>query len=179
MVDVQVVGGLVQQDVLGVLGDDHGDHGPLALAAGQLVDELVLHLLQFHVGDGPVDDGLVLGGEAPAGVGEAAEGHQLPDGELHLDLIALGEDGQALGQLLALPLGDVPALKVHQPGVPGDEPGDDAHDGGFARPVGADEGEYLSLWNLEGNAVHHGFSVILFGQFSNFHGQTLFLVSSR
>ena len=60
VIDVQVVGGLVQKDKLGVLGDDHGDIGPLALAAGELVNEPVLKGLQLHVGDGLVDDALIL-----------------------------------------------------------------------------------------------------------------------
>ena len=60
VIDVQVVGGLVQKDELGVLGDDHGDIGPLALAAGELVNEPVLKGLQLHVGDGLVDDALIL-----------------------------------------------------------------------------------------------------------------------
>ena len=164
MVDVQVVGGLIQQDIFRVLGDDHGDHGPLALAAGELVQEAVLKVLQFHVGDGLVDDGLVLLGDPAAGVREAAEGHQLPDGELHLDVVALGEDGQALGQLLALPLGNVPPGKVHQAAVPGDEPGQHPHHRGLPRPVGADEGEDLPLGDGKGHPVHHPFAVVLLGE---------------
>ena len=137
----------------------------MALAAGELVDEAILKFLQLHVGNGLVDDALILGGGATPGIGKAPKGDQLPDGELHLDAVGLGEDGQTLGKLLALPLGDVPTLKIHQAGVPGDEPGDDAHDGGLSRPVGADEGKHLPLGDLKGDGIHHGFAVVLFFQF--------------
>ena len=63
MVDIQVIGRLVQKYILGVLGNDHGDHGPLPLASGKLVNEAVLEALQFHVGNGPVDDLLILQGD--------------------------------------------------------------------------------------------------------------------
>ena len=105
---------------------------------------------------------LILLRQAAAGVGEAAEGHQLPDRELHLDVVALGQDRQPLGQLLALPLDDVLAVEVHQAAVPGDQPGDDAHDRGFARAVGADHGDDLAFGDVKGDVVHHGLAVVLF-----------------
>ena len=179
VVDVQVVGGLVQQDVFGVLRDDHGDQRTLALSARQLVDEAVLKTLQFHVGDGLVDEPFVLGGGAAAGVGEAPEGHQFPDGQLHLDVVGLGQDGQLFGQLAAFPAGNVFAAEVHEARVPGDEPRDDAHDGGLARPVGADQGEDLPLGDLKADGVHHRLAVVLLGQLLYAHVQTLLLVSSR
>lgn len=66
VVDIQIVGGLIQQHIFGVLGDDHGDHGPLPLAAGELVDEAILELLQFHVVNSSVDDLLILWGDPVA-----------------------------------------------------------------------------------------------------------------
>ena len=119
VVNIQVVGGLVKQHVLRVLGDHHGDVGPLALAAGELVDKTVLETAQLHVVHGLVDHGLVLFRQAAAGVGKTAEGHQLPDSELHLDVVALGQNCQPLGQLPVVPLADVLAAEVHHAAVPG------------------------------------------------------------
>ena len=82
-----------------------------------------------------------------------------------MDAVGLGEDGQALGELFALPLGDVSALKIHQAGVPGNKPGDDAHDSGLPRPVGANEGQHLAFGYCKGDGIHHSFAVVLFCQF--------------
>ena len=54
----------------------------------------------------------------------------------------------------------------------GDEPGDHAHDGGFAAPFGTNQGNHLALGNGEAHAVYHGFTVILFGlilEFARLH----------
>ena len=104
---------------------------------------------------------------------------KLSHGQLHLDVVGLGQDGKTFGEFLAFPFADVLALEVHQSAVVGDKPGDHAHDSGFARTVGADEGNYLASGDSEGHAVHHGFTVILFGQFLNSHNYTFFLVRRR
>ena len=102
VIDVQIVGGLVQQDIFRVLGDDHGDIGPLALAAGQLVEKAVLKFLQLHILNGLVHFLVILRRQPSAGIGKTAEGHKLPDGELHLDIVGLGQDGQAFGIVICI-----------------------------------------------------------------------------
>ena len=46
---VEVVERLVEEDEVGVLREDHGDVGPLALTARQLVEEAVAHARQVDV----------------------------------------------------------------------------------------------------------------------------------
>ena len=69
MINVQIVGGLVQQHIFRVLGDDHGDQGPLPLTAGQFIDEPVLNLLQLHVRHRPLHALPVLPRETAARIG--------------------------------------------------------------------------------------------------------------
>ena len=51
---------LIKEDDLWLTGHCPGDAHPLKLAAGELVNEPVLKGLQLHVGDGLVDDALIL-----------------------------------------------------------------------------------------------------------------------
>ena len=167
VVDVQVVGRLVQQHVFRVLRDDHGDERPLPLPAGKLVDEAVAEGVQLHVLDGPLDDGHVLPGHMVARIGEAPEGHQLLHGQFHLDVVGLGENGQPLGQFLALPAGNVLPLEVHQAAVAGDEAGKYVQHRGLARPVRPDHGDDRALGDVEAHAVHHGLAVVGYQNYLN------------
>ena len=127
VVNVQVIGRLIQQDVFRILCNDHGYVGALALAAGQFVNEPVLKFLQFHVGDGLFDDFLILSRNPIAAVGKATEGHQLPDCQFHLDVVALSQNGQPPGQIPALPFGHVLSLEIHRTVILCDQPGDHSH----------------------------------------------------
>jgi hypothetical protein len=86
VVDIEVVGRLVQDEVVGFLGQRPCYQNELLLAAGQGVVPALGHLLAAHPLDRLVDDGAV-------GVGVAVEGslvrcpadhHHLPDGEVEL-----------------------------------------------------------------------------------------------
>ena len=61
------------------------------------------------------------------------------------------------------------ASRFHHAAVPGDQPGNDAHDRGFSRPVGADHGDYLAFGDVKGDVVHHGFTVVLFRKIFDDH----------
>ena len=69
--DVEGGRGLVGDDHVGIVGDRHGDHGPLAHAARELVRVLVGPLLR--VGDADqveqLDDPVVVGGDLRVGRG--------------------------------------------------------------------------------------------------------------
>ena len=80
---VQVGGGLVQKDEARVLGERHGDPGPLALAAGKRVDGALGQAVQVRDGKGPVDDAPIIVGQASEAplVRVAAKGYQLAHGE--------------------------------------------------------------------------------------------------
>ena len=99
-------------------------------------------LPSLHVGNGFVDHTVIFVRQAAPGVGEAAEGHQLPNRQLHLHIVVLGQDGKMPGKLLAFPFAQILALKPDHTGIPGDQPGDHTHDGGLACAIGADQGQH-------------------------------------
>ena len=70
---VEVVERLVEQHVVGVLAEHHGDEGPLALAARQLVEEAVGQLVEVDVADRALDELGVRGRQAALRIGIAAE----------------------------------------------------------------------------------------------------------
>ena len=71
---VEVVQRLIEQDVIGVLGEGHGDQRALALSAGEGVDVGMAQVGEVKVGEGAVDDVAVVRARAAAMVGEAGEG---------------------------------------------------------------------------------------------------------
>ena len=106
----------------------------------------------------------------PAGIRKASERHQFANRQLHLDIIALGKDRKPLGKLFAFPPADVGPLKIHKAAVPCNQARDDAHHGGFARTVGADQRRDLSPWQLKADGIHHGLAVIFLCKFLHAHG---------
>ena len=56
VVHIEVVQRFVQQDVIGVLGEGHGDQRALALSAGEGVDVGMAQVGEVKVGEGAVDD---------------------------------------------------------------------------------------------------------------------------
>ena len=45
----QVVQGLIQENVIGILGNNHGQESPLSLAAAQVLDIFVLHISELEI----------------------------------------------------------------------------------------------------------------------------------
>jgi 2-polyprenyl-6-methoxyphenol hydroxylase-like FAD-dependent oxidoreductase len=78
VLQVEVVQRLVQQQVLGVLGEHHGHVGALPLAAGELVEVAALQMGQVEEVDRAADDEFVVDAQAPCGVREPSEADQLP-----------------------------------------------------------------------------------------------------
>ena len=107
--EVQVGGGLVEQEHRRLLGDDQSQPGPLALPAGQRIDGLVRELEQIRRDQGLLQRRLVLGAPLPpeAGMRQPAAAYQVADGD------AVGR-GRSLGEQAEL-AGDVPAShRVHR-----------------------------------------------------------------
>ena len=96
MVDVKVVGGLIQQDIIGILSDHHRDHRPLPLPAGQFVDKLIGNRIQLHISQRLVDFFLIFWLQPALTVRKPAEADQLPNRQFHLDIVGLGENRQPL-----------------------------------------------------------------------------------
>ena len=99
--DVEVVGGFVEDEMVGALGEGPGDEHPLFLAAGEGVEAAAGQMLATD----PVDG---LGGDAPVGVvvaferplvRGAADHHHLEDGEVELDGRLLGDHGHPAGRV--------------------------------------------------------------------------------
>lgn len=94
VVHVEVVQRLIEQDVVGVLGEGHGNQRALALSAGEGVDVGVAQVGEVKVGEGAVDDVAVVRARAATVVGEAGEGQQLFDGEAAHEAGLLLQDGE-------------------------------------------------------------------------------------
>ena len=52
--------------------------------------------------------------------------------------------------------GDILAIKLDRTVIGLDEPGNHVKDGGFARPVGAEQADGLAALNMEADVAHHG-----------------------
>ena len=177
-VEIQVVGGLVQEKDVRVLQDEAAQVHPGLLPAGEAVEELLPHGLGdaqavghlAHGGGGVVAaDALKLGGELPVaaegGLAAVPGGHGGGQG-LHLrgQLLVTGEGGvQHVLHCVAHrehgDLGDEP-----QAAAPGDDhlplvglqlPGEDAEEGGLAGAVAAQQPHPLPGLHLEGDAVQY------------------------
>ena len=80
----------------------------------------------------------------------------------------LGHQGDALGHdAVGGQGGDVLPLEVDAPVGGLHQTGDGAQGGGFARPVGPDEGDDLPVGHLEGDALHGLDAAVAHLQFVN------------
>ena len=150
---VQVVEGLVQEDVGRVLGQHHGHEGPLTLPPAHLVQAAGGQGLQVHPLDGLLHRPVVrLGGPSPV-VGEPAEGHQVTHGQADRELVVLAQHGHGAGELAGVGAADVQAADRHGPGVGPQQAGDNGQQRGLARPVGADEAGDAARGQVHGNVV--------------------------
>ena len=146
---VEVVQGLVQQHVLGVLGEDHRDIGTLALPAGELVEIAVLEMLEVQEVDRLGDLLLVQRRQAPLGVGEAAEAHELADREPGDEVVLLSQHREDLRKVLRGGGGDVVAGHLDRALVDPVQPPHHGQQGGLPRTVGAHQGGDAAGGDLE------------------------------
>ena len=150
---VQPGGGLVEEQHARAVEDGPGHHEPLGHAAGQGVDRRLgppaeLELLEQLVGGLP--GGLGAHAEQPA-----VEVQVLPDGELAVQGVLLGDDpAELLGQR---GVGrDVDAGDERPAGGRDHAGGEDAGRGGLACAVRAEEAEDLPGFHVEVELVHRG-----------------------
>ena len=152
---VQVVEGLVQEHVGSLLGQHHGDEGPLALPTGHLVEVAVGQLCQVHPLQGLVDDRLiVLGGTSPV-VRIAAESHEVTHSQSHGEMVVLLEDGQNGGELAPRGGGDVQTTDFHRAGVGSQESGDHGQQRGLTGPVGTNQSDDSAGRQVEVDVGEH------------------------
>ncbi len=148
---VQAHGRLVQDDDLRVADQGLGDAHPLAVALGQVLDQLLADLLDVGLLDGPLD--LRLHVPAAQALGPGHEMQVFIDRLLHVQGRPLR---QVAHQALGLPglLKNVVAADLHLAGRGGQTSGHDVHGGGFSRAVWPQESVYLSRCDGEGQIGH-------------------------
>ena len=150
---VQVVQRLVQQDVVGVLGQHHGDIGALTLTAGELVEVPVLQLGEVEEVDGLGDVLLVLDVQATVRMRVASETDQLAHRQAGDEVVLLPQDGQFLGDLPGRGPEHVLASDGDGAGVRLLEASDHGEQGGLAGAVGADECRHATGGDVEADGA--------------------------
>ena len=104
MADVEVIGGLVEQQMAGLLGDGPGDENPLTFPAGQLGDESVRETCQVRSRQGIVDDVTI--GRIPVShersVGESSQGDGVANRQRQGLIGNLRDDGDLARNLAAI-----------------------------------------------------------------------------
>ena len=151
LLGVETAGGLVEDQDVGVVDDGLGDADALAVAFGQLADQL-----GADVAEGAAPDDLV-GAALDVGAGDALE--LADEGEV-LDDLHLGVEGRGFGEVADALLDLLRVLQHVEAGDGGlagggrEEAGEDAHRGGFPGAVGAEEADDLALFHLEGDVVY-------------------------
>src|SRR5690606_33823094 len=136
---VEVVEGLVEQHVVGLLAEHHRDVRALALSAGELVEIAPLELAKVQEVDGAADDLFVLGSEPPLRIGKATEPDELAHGEAGDEVILLPQDRDDLGEVLRVGMGDVESADLDGALVDAEQAPDHRQQSRLAGAVGADE----------------------------------------
>ncbi len=145
--DVEMVGGLVEDEMVGALGEGPGDQHPLFLATREGVEAAAGQVLAADPGDG-------LGGDGPIGVvvaleralvGGAADHHHLEDGEVELDGGLLGDHGHPAGRVLGRHGQQVGPVEQDPTGDRSVDPVDGLEDGGLAAAVGSEQSHEASV----------------------------------
>ncbi|OLL89037.1 Macrophage infectivity potentiator-related protein [Pseudonocardia sp. Ae356_Ps1] len=153
---VEVVGGLIEHQDPGLLGQRTGEEHPLAFPAGQLRQRTggergTAGALQ-RVGD----DGGVAGAGTPerAQVRGATEHHGLPRGEVEPAGVVLGEHPDRAGVVAVRHRGQIVVAEQQMPAHWLEHPVEALEQGGLARSVGPDEGEHRAVGDGQGGVVH-------------------------
>lgn len=145
--DVEVVGGLVEDDQVLLVDEELGQRDTAALATGERGDDGVEPVLEAGEGQAAEEPGehvADLGAARPLVVGEIAD-DLLADGLLRVQGVVLGEDAETQPAVV----GDAAGVRVLQLGEHPDE-------GGLAVAVAAHDTDPVALGHPEGYAVEQG-----------------------
>ncbi len=147
LVGVEAVGGLVEDEHLGVVDDGLGDTDALAVAFGEIFDGSVFNGVEVafydDVGEAVVD--LVFVGDA-SGFGDV--GKKFDDSHFWIRSAAFGEVANAFFDFDGV-FGDVEAVDGGSASGRGEEAGDHLHGGGLASSVGAEKAEDVAFVDCE------------------------------
>ena len=152
---VEVVQRLVQEQVVGVLGQHHAEKGTLALPAGELVEVPVAEGPQVDPLQRLLGDAVALRRESPVAVGEATETHQVDHGQPGGDVVVLPQDRQLPRHLVGRGPEHVEVPDDHMTAVGGEHAGHDRQQGRLAGTVGPHEGGERTLGDLQVDGVEH------------------------
>src|SRR5699024_9169360 len=161
---IEVVQWLVQQDVLGVLGKHHRNEGPLALAAGQFVDELIGDLPKLHHLNRRVHGCFALGCQTPPRAAEASDGDELTHADATQGVVVLPQDRQNLSQLAGVCGVDIQPSDLRGTTVGVDEPGDGSQQGGLSCSVGSDNAGDSALGDTKVDVIQNQRITVAFAE---------------
>ena len=159
--DVQVGGRLVQEQYLRLLGQPAGQHHPLALAGGQLVEGAHGQVLDVHQLEGPLHNDHVLVHGVPLSVGVAP--HQDGVHHAHGEAVAgrVRDVADLLGQVLGPEGRHVLAVQEDRPPGRGQDPVDAVDERGLPRAVGSDDRDELGVADLQIDVLQDGGSPVV------------------
>ena len=158
MLDIQVVGRLVQQQHLRPLCQGSGDVHALALAPGQRPPKACAQVQSVEVGQGLLDDHTVFPGERrqhrqPGG---AAQGNGIEHADRIEGVGLLFDQRQGLGDTAAGQLCQRFAQQLHTAVAWLAQPGQHLQQRGLAGTVGADDAQGFTGDNAQFDIAEHG-----------------------
>jgi hypothetical protein len=166
LIRIEAVGGLVEDEHLGIVDDRLRETGAVAIPFREGVDALVADRFEEGGLDRPVDRGLDFRGRNTAHLrGEPEEG---------LDR-HVGVKRSGLGEIADLRLGldlvflNVGAADADAPPRRGEVSGDHSHRGRFAGTVGAEKSEDFSLLDGKGDPVDRHLGTEVFVEIFDFY----------
>src|SRR5690606_14388053 len=154
VVHVEVGGGLVEEEDVGLLDEGLGEEDALLLAAGERAERAVGEAAEVHGVECGADTVPVFVREPfePSVVRCAAEEDELLDREVELERRTLADEREPPGEVARLPVADGPVVECERAGV-GEEPGERPHQRRLAAPVRADQPDPAAGLDLEREAV--------------------------
>ena len=156
VVHIEVVERFVQEDVIGALAEDHGNHGALALSAGEFGQVAVGEAVQFELGKCVFDDGEVFGGRSALMVGITPEHEQVANCDSAHYAVFLGQDGERFCQLGGRRGGNIFAGVADATLLQRAEARHEGEERGFAGTVGTDERSDAAFGYVEADVVEDG-----------------------
>ena len=156
VVHIEVVERFVQEDVIGALAEDHGNHGALALSAGEFGQVAVGEAVQLELGKCVFDDGEVFGSRSALVVGITPEHEQVANCDSAHDAVFLGQDGERFCQLGGRRGRNIFAGVADAALLQRAEARHEREERGFAGAVGTDERGDAAFGDVEADIVEDG-----------------------
>ena len=166
LLGVEARGGFIKDENIGVVDDGLGQADALAIAFGELADELLADVAQGAAADDFAHfPGDIVGGDALELAGEA---EVLVDLHFRINGRCFGQVADALldlhGVLQHVESSDVGSTRGWR-----QEARQDAHRGGFAGAVGAEKADDLSFFDLERDVVDSDSTSVSLGETLDFY----------